>query len=453
MESKEKKPIVPILVGLLVVAIGVIVFLVTSQGKPAEQVPAKQVEVPDITFMKRADAEAELAKVGLKVGKVTEQEEIFGGFVLSSDPESGKSVDVGSYVNIVVSKGEDIDEPVAVPDLTGMTVEEAEEALMKLWIIPQPGEPTYSDAVEAGKVCAQSVAPGTKIAKIETVTYSVSLGKEQVVVPDVTGKSVAEARDAINGAGLSCDTVTAYSDTVAKDVVISQNIAKDQKVNKGTTLTIEVSLGKKPAAKVVIPNIVTYSLADAKKALDSAGLKYTYTGDEDGTVTAVRPVAGTQVDQGSTVEFELEKPQPVKPVEPAKPTAEPAEPAEPSNEAEKSGEAREGTSESTTANEDADDGFEAAYTKEQCTAMATEAMGAGGQATGPALNLVTSDLITGGGTQYYYVEYDLGSAHYKVKVDAIEGRVSEIVETIDGTINTYDGDHTLLITESADADE
>lgn len=439
MNSQQKKPVVPILVALLVVAVGAIVYLVVSKGAPVQKEVTK-VQVPDILYLEKAEAESELEKVGLKLGKTTEEDFIFGGFVLETSPEAGTSVDEGTAVDVVISVGKDVNELVEVPDLTGKTPEEAEDALMALWIIPQPGDPSYSDDVEAGKICAQSVATGTKMSMLETVTYSVSLGKEQVTVPNVAGKPVDEARDALKKAGLSCDTVTSYSDEVAKDVVISQSIAKDTQVNKGTTVTIEVSLGQKPAVKVVVPNIISYSLDEAIRALESAGLKYTYVGDEDGTVISIRPVANTQVDQGSTVSFELKRPEPTKP---ANSNPEPSE----NTDVQDDSKSDDNNNDGDNGNDNDGDGFEEYFGKEECMQIATDAMGAGGQATGPANDLESSDLITGGGTKYYLVEYNLGEAHYCVKVDAIDGIVLEIVETIDGIENTYDADHNLLISQ------
>lgn len=422
--QKKKSPVVPILVGLLVVAVGVIIFLVVSQNKPAEKKEVKKVEVPDVLYMEQAEAEAELTKVGLKLGTVTEEDYIVGGYILETDPVAGTSVKEGSKVNVIVSVGQDVDAPIEVPDLTGLSPEEAEAKLLELWLIPQPGEQIYSESVETGKVCAQSVAPGTTMTMFDTITYSTSLGKEQVAVPDVTGKPVAEARSVLNNVGLSTDTVTSYSDTVAKDVVISQSVAKDTQVTKGTTITIEISLGKKPAAKVVVPNIISYNLADAKKALESAGLKYTYTGDEDGTVISVNPAANTQVDQGSSVTFELKKPEPIKPDDGNK------------------------DDDKDDDNKD-DDGFGEGITKDQATKIATDALDVYEPTS--ANNVKTSDLITGGGTKYYYVELDLDGAHYKVKVDALDAIVLEIVETADGIENTYDGDWNLLISTEAES--
>lgn len=301
----EKKPIVPILCALLAVAVGVIVFLVAGNNKPAD---TNAVQVPDVVRLDKDDAEKLITNVGLKVGKVDQQnsDDVPEGHVISQDPAAKTSVDEGTEVNLVVSKGKAAPEQVTVPDLKGKTQEEAEKALSDAKLVAVPGNPAYSEDVDPGKVCTQSIAAGTKVDEGSQVIFSVSLGKETVTVPDVTGMSIDDARAALNKAGLGTDTTNSYSDKVDKDKVISQSVAKDTKVVKGTVVTLEVSLGAKPKAKVKVPNIYTYTLEDAKKTLESAGLKYRYTGDKDGTVVAVDPEVGTEVDPGTTVSFTLQ---------------------------------------------------------------------------------------------------------------------------------------------------
>ena len=71
-------------------------------------------------------------------------------------------------------------------------------------------------------------------------------------------------------------------------------------------------------------------------------------------------------------------------------------------------------------------------TREAAEGIACDYAGAGGQAKGPALNLSSSDLIEGGGTKYYTVDFDLGDVHYNVQVDAIQGNVISASETFNG---------------------
>lgn len=302
LELQRKKSFTPLLAGLLVAAFGAILLIGLASCGP------KQVEVPNLQFMQSAEAEKALTGVGLKLGKVTEKtdpEVPVGDLVLEQSAKAGDKINEGTAVDIVVSTGPKLTDPVKVPDITGMTTEDAENALTKALLVPVPGAPMNSDSVEAGKVCYQSVKAGSEAKAFDKVTYSISIGKEKVAVPDVSGMAIADARDALSKAGLGCDTTSSYSNTIAKDVVISQSVKKDEQVDKGTVVTLDVSLGEKPADQVSVPDLITFNLSAAIATLDSAGLKYSYSGDENGTVISQDPIPGTKVDQGTTVAFEL----------------------------------------------------------------------------------------------------------------------------------------------------
>ena len=310
---QKKKPIVPIVIGVVVVAIAVAAYLMLTAKK--------QVEVPNVVYLSQEDAQKALTDAGFTLGTVTEKDtdEYYDGYVVEQDPAAQSTADEGSAVNVTIAKGLVIPSTITVPDIRGMSIDEAESALMEAGIIPIPGDAVYSDDVEPGKVCNQSIAAGSVIdfgvEKVEKgefveVTYNTSLGKEQAAVPDLVGKTIDEARDALNQAGLAIDVNNIYNDDVEQNRVISQNIAKDTKVDKGTVVKLDVSLGKKPVERVRVPSILTYSFDDAKRALESAGLKYTYSGDTAGKVVSVNPIPGTEVDQGSTVTFALQVPTP-----------------------------------------------------------------------------------------------------------------------------------------------
>ena len=79
-----------------------------------------------------------------------------------------------------------------------------------------------------------------------------------------------------------------------------------------------------------------------------------------------------------------------------------------------------------------DDGMAVTISREGAEGIACDYAGAGGQAKGPALNLTSSELIEGGGTKYYTVDFDLGDVHYNVQVDAIQGNVISASETFNG---------------------
>ena len=76
----------------------------------------------------------------------------------------------------------------------------------------------------------------------------------KVKVPNVVGKSKADAISSLKSAGLIVSTTESYSDTVASGKVISQSLSNGSSVTKNTTVTITVSKGKKPVVVVFDAN-------------------------------------------------------------------------------------------------------------------------------------------------------------------------------------------------------
>ncbi len=75
----------------------------------------------------------------------------------------------------------------------------------------------------------------------------------KVVVPNVVGKTEAEARSAITSAGLTVGTVTQeYSDTVPAGKVIRQTPSAGTEVDRGSAVNIVVSKGAKPKPRFIV---------------------------------------------------------------------------------------------------------------------------------------------------------------------------------------------------------
>ena len=96
----------------------------------------------------------------------------------------------------------------------------------------------------------------------------------------------------------------AYSETVPKDTVLDQKPKANEKVVKGGTLTVTLSLGPE---RFPVPDVVGHELAAAQGELDTANLKlkqgakqYSDTVPE-GSVISTDPKAGTALKKGSTV--------------------------------------------------------------------------------------------------------------------------------------------------------
>lgn len=96
--------------------------------------------------------------------------------------------------------------------------------------------------------------------------------------------------------------------------------------------------------------------------------------------------------------------------------------------------------------EEGQQGNTGGFSREACTANALASVGAGDCATGVS----TSDRITGGGTDYYIVEFDLGQTHFRVMVDAFDGSIIDVTESVNGMALNYDEDGNVMNTTPLD---
>lgn len=130
-----------------------------------------------------------------------------------------------------------------------------------------------------------------------------------VVVPQVSGKNINVAIDMLDDAGLKTKTVYEYSDTVLKDIVISQDFAANNKVKYGTFINIVVSNG---IEQITLPNVINSSLADATDTLEKLGFSVDIEEEfskttAKGNVISQSVLAGKQADKGSTIKLIVSK--------------------------------------------------------------------------------------------------------------------------------------------------
>ena len=126
--------------------------------------------------------------------------------VISSDIEAGMMVDEGMKITLTVSMG---NEGVAVPDITGKTLEDAENELIKAGFEVNKTE-SSSSTVEANRVISQNPEAGSKAPKGSAVTITVSTGAEdsKVRVPDLLGMSEMDAMALLVELGLELGSVS-----------------------------------------------------------------------------------------------------------------------------------------------------------------------------------------------------------------------------------------------------
>jgi serine/threonine-protein kinase len=282
-------------IALVVLAIGA-----AAWGAWTYLVP-HDVDVPKVSGLSIEQAQAKLTDAGLTVRLAKGQYDLDAPeeTVLSQKPAPGTSIREGSQVVLFPSLGPP---PVKVPDLVGMTVPEARQALSAVGL--ELGTPTekFDEKLPASQVISQSEPPKTRISQGQTVDVVVSKGPAPVPVPKVVGQTQENAQGLL--APWVVDVKTDYSDTVPRGSVIHQDPAPKIQLQPGQTVTIVVSLGPE---SFPMPNLagMTRDAAVAKiRALGLVAQVITLPGATgDLTVATQLPVAGATIRAGSTVQI------------------------------------------------------------------------------------------------------------------------------------------------------
>lgn len=267
------------------------------------------VEVPNVVGMTEDDAKETLNDEGLgfKVVSREESKEYEKGRVSEQKTEAGEEVAKNTTIEVVVSSGL-VGDSITVPDVSGMTEDEAQSALENAGFRNISSEFTYHDSVPSGQVIGTTPEANAEATEDTEIVMQVSKGAERKTVPNVVGQKDADAQNAIKSAGLSVGTVTyEYSDSVAQGIVISQSVDGGKKVSAGTTVDLVISNGPEPAAKVNVPPVTGTSENNARQLIQNAGLSVgtvTYQHSSSvaaGYVISCSPGVGSSVDEGTSV--------------------------------------------------------------------------------------------------------------------------------------------------------
>lgn len=232
-KKKSKRNVV---IGVVVALLAVIGIVAAAMALGENQ---EMVNVPDVSNKPIAEARSELQAAGFTIGTETEvyNPDVEAGNVVSTDPAAGVQAAKGSSVNITISKGT---EQVTVPDLRGMSADEAQRVLASYGLNGQQGDTVFSDDVEENRVAQQDIAAGTTAYKGDTITFHLSKGPETASVPNVQGLDFETARDRLETAGFTV-SLQWRDDSAAVNTVIRQSVTGTAKL--GTTITLTISNG------------------------------------------------------------------------------------------------------------------------------------------------------------------------------------------------------------------
>jgi eukaryotic-like serine/threonine-protein kinase len=278
--------------------VGVCVLAAAAYGAWTYLIPHTHA-IPDVVGVDVGQATAQLGDLGFTVVQAEGHHDpnVPAGAVLTVDPPVGTELKEGSTITLVPSLGPP---PVAVPDVTGTTVDAATEALQTAGLERGNVTQVYSDTVDAGHVVRQN-PPDGKAPQGSAVDLWVSKGHAPAAIPAVVGKSQDRAERMLRSAGFVPVVQVAFSDQIARGLVIKVDPAEGTSTPYGDPVTITVSQGPE---EFPAPNFTGMTKTQAEAKADEVGLQlaFIYLPGTSGTIViAQSPVAGTTVRNGDTV--------------------------------------------------------------------------------------------------------------------------------------------------------
>jgi serine/threonine-protein kinase len=158
---------------------GSAVTVTVSQGPQ----PPETATVPNVVGQQETDAVSSLQQAGYQVAIVEVYSEVVPDQVVAlQSPAGGSVTEPGITVGIVVSQGPRPPEFVIVPDVMGMTLDEATAALEEVGLVAESVE-IYTSLAPEGELFAQLPPPDASVAPGSTVFLIISKGPYPVVNP------------------------------------------------------------------------------------------------------------------------------------------------------------------------------------------------------------------------------------------------------------------------------
>lgn len=230
-------------------------------------------------------------KKKLKKGKTDKKKKIIIGIA------AGVAVLV--ILGIAYVMGAFSGEPGVVPDLTGKTLQQAQDLAEEVGFEVEEGDMVNDPEVPEGSVVSQTPKPNTTAKKGTTIRVNLSKGPGNGEVPDVVGKSQEEAEEIIVANGFKVGDVSPGPSELEKGTVYEQTPEAGSTAKEGTTINLMISDGSE--AKVAVPYLIGKDIDTAKAQLQELGLKPGKITYEASTTYSVNQVIWQQYDANEEV--------------------------------------------------------------------------------------------------------------------------------------------------------
>ncbi len=211
---------------------------------------------------------------------------------------------VSAMVTLAMAEGWHLVPNEVVPLLTNLTLDNASGLCESNGLrLVHRGE-RHDVGVAAGAIVEQRPGAGSTVPRDSEVAVIVSLGPDNVDVPDVIGQALATARARITSAGLVVGAIEEAEGAGTPGLVNATSPGPGDHASRGSTVRISVVAASR---QIAVPDVVGQRTSVARDTLTAAGLVLgeTHHGFNDMRpafiILSTDPPAGTMVEPGSAV--------------------------------------------------------------------------------------------------------------------------------------------------------
>ena len=261
-EEPARRPwVMWVLIGVAAAAIIGIILLLTNRPPPPGPDP---VEVPDVIGMTAEKAREEIEDAGLEFELVLESSDEPQDVVFDTNPDVGELVEDGSLVTVFISSGPDA---IEMPDLTGRTQADARNQLVTLGFDAAKITTTteHSPDIPLDSVTKTEPPGGDVVPRDSDIVLYLSDG--QVELPDLLGKSEAEAKEIIRTLALTASYT--YEDSDGQPGIVLSQSRGPGPVEQRASVDIVIS---RERTTTTVPDVRGMTCDEAKAALGNASL-------------------------------------------------------------------------------------------------------------------------------------------------------------------------------------
>lgn len=201
---------------------------------------------------------------------------------------------------------------VTVPNVIGNKEYSAIKLLTGANLTPIIGDTVYDNRHEKGTIILQKPKFGEVVKEGRRIYLVVSGGEQSVLVPQLRGKSLRDAKFALDRVGLILGEINEINSNSPKDIIIDQQFSSGTPLKRGKTVSVTLSLGSEEG-NIEVPNLIGRSFSEAERIIYGLMLKVGQISYQPSfsllpnTVIDQYPSGGTKLNEGDRIDLFITK--------------------------------------------------------------------------------------------------------------------------------------------------